>query len=229
LRYQDLPFTLKEDCDRKKYMCCTIIKKIYKILNKPFNPDEIFLTYWKVPKVAKNIPTNVKELIDRKAFNPQYIRSAIKNNHESCIYELLRFEFETALSVKTCIAYERFHLLYVFFHFWNGNYFPVHSIKNFKKEKDEAFTDDIKDNANHGEMIPDLSYIVLCGVHRALPILLNFYESHDTNCILEDEQLHPLYLAYSKGDVYSIMLLLARGYSLKGFSLMKTCSPGDKQ
>jgi hypothetical protein len=254
LEYQELSCALKEDCDRsafgaatrsespgsKKYMCCKVIQKIYKLLNKPpFNPEKIFLSYGKLPKFAENIPKNVKEYIDEKADSPQYIRAAIRNNHESCLHELLRFTFEPSLSIKTCIRYERFNFLLLFHKQWEedrgwcGNYINVHSIEHFDMETDDTFTDTIIDSSVYdGKQIHELSYAVLCGSHKVLPILLNFHARENDDCSVEEEdEGNPLHLAIIKNDVYSVILFAEQGYSIHKKYIkdyMKTCSPEEK-
>lgn len=115
----ETPKTLQQECADKKYICCKVIKKIYSLMNKQWVPKQ--LTFSKSNSFRHgvypnkiNISPDVQNFLDKKKDNPQYVRTAIKHDHTQCLYELLRFDFDTYLALKTSIRFDRFYLISFF-------------------------------------------------------------------------------------------------------------------
>jgi hypothetical protein len=200
------PTSLKQECDNQKYNCCKIVKKIYSLMEKPWIPQ--LLKYKTEPPKENIIPQNVQEFLIKKKDNPQYIRTSIKYEHASCLYELLRFDFDTYLALKTTIRFDRFYLIDLFlmkseyFLLQNGerqwatalNYITiVPSLEQFSMLDDDrhdetikiGFADDEKreqqdiDGIDRGAALHELTYTVLCGSHKTLSVLLASYQRAD--------------------------------------------------
>jgi hypothetical protein len=242
-------FSFEQEHNDQKYMCCQVIEGIYLLMEEPWIPQ--LLKYkTELPK-EKNIPQNVQKFLINKKENPQYIRTAIKYEHNPCLYELLRFDFDPYLALKTAIRFDRFYLIDLFVDrpMWcviNGalrwtsplTYVPVQRsfFLPFEIKNDDTHDDTITKgyvlNRTREIFLDALTFVVLCGSHKTVPFLLTAYKRINYEKEHPSDEENPLHLSIIKGDLYLAKMLRDKKYpSFKRFfdKYIQTCSTEQKE